>query len=234
MNARRTVFFGTATAVMVGISAVGCSGGRNGGRGDELTQDRLPSTETAGVEAEPSSGVTVTASRLDWPDAQTLVGASDVIALVRWVGDREETVSLPSASHAVTDSRIDVLRSFETIDVIKGTDVPATFEASIARSNTMIPRPSIPDGLTLEQEVVQLDATETYVVFLAHQDGAAADQFSFRGEPAIARVQGEKLEWVVTAEYSATNTRFGAGSDGATRRFDGQTVASLRTIAATP
>lgn len=175
-------------------------------------------------------------SRVDWPTLDALVKAVDVIAVVQWQGDRDETVGLAAADGFEKDSRVDVLRSFESIRTLKGADAPAVFEARTTRSNTFQPRVSIPNQVTLDHEVVSLEKGKQYVVFLKRLP-TATGEFGFWGEPGIAEVNGGTLKWLVTSDYreDKERARKSMGSAGAVSAFDSLTLASVQqAIAANP
>jgi|GEM_PF-4172950 len=186
-----------------------------------------PESSTASVPTGPVGSAVVIGSRLDWPSVDALLAASDVVAVVRWVGDREETVGLPSVDGTVLDSRIDVVREFRTVEVLKGAALPTEFEASTTRTNTFVPRPNIPQGATLHQEVIELNRNDTYVVFLRQ---AAGGEMLFIGEPSLARIDADRLHWMVSSDYVSDKARTAVslGNDGATQAFDGQSVESIR------
>jgi len=166
------------------------------------------------------------ASRVDWPTLDALVSAVDVIAVVEWHGDRDETVGLPAADGLLKDSRVDLLRSFESVRVLKGANVPGSFEARTSRANIFQPRASIPLGMTLTYAVQDLAEDTRYVVFLKQLSPEQGGGYGFWGEPGVAELKGNALRWLVTAEYQEDKRKAGQpmGSAGAVAAFDGITI----------
>lgn len=227
------------TLLLVVVAAVSAFGWIAGGRLSNKVQPDTPailanrdqSTEAPNT----NEGASTSAgSRIDHGSPSELVRAVDVIVVATWVADEEKTIGLASAiDGAARAERVDVLRSFRTVEVLKGSAPPPQFVTRTTRSNSAAPRGAVP-GSTMESEVAQLKVGTQYVLFLKQLTDEQGGGLGFWGEPRLAEVSPTALKWIVSNGYRLDKQarRIGLGANGAAAAFD-ISLDELRRLATT-
>lgn len=151
-----------------------------------------------------SPGVTFH-SETDYGDHFSLEGLlsdAEVVVIATFLGERSETIELPSPA---TDHsgvfRSDLFRRFRVDESLRGELAPgAEFEAWYTLGVTREARGSFP-ARTDAYETRHIEQGQTYLLFLREFQREDGPYLGPTAEPSIAEVSGERLRFVAPERY---------------------------------
>jgi hypothetical protein len=174
-------------------------------------------------DADDGQRVTSDGSTISNESVHELVNSSGAIVVGHFLSERKVNTTTGRAVRA------DVIRTFSVDRVLKGT---LTSDRVDVWATLAYDEPAIEDlpPIAFRWTTPSLSTKPTYVLFLSftpHESGNA--EWILVGEPSIAELRGDSLEFVVSRDFSDERSERGMppGKSGAGPAFDDVTLAAV-------